>query len=348
MKIESICAQFPERVVTNEEIISMVRESSQHIFEDDLEAMLNSITYLLNYSGAEQRRWVKPGENCFDHVEIAVNKALNQAGMTKADIELVIFSSVDKRVLEPATAALIAGALGFQNIQCFDVLEACNSWSRATDIAQAFLQTNRVKTVLIITSEFGMHENKWSKNNYALKKADDIEWAFAAYTIGESATATILTRDESNPWQYRFIGNPASANICLLPLDDFPPDMSVYNQFNINGVGPRRFMSLSKELGRAAWQPLCELLKTHEEKIRDAAIVFPHNHSKKYWIDMAKELNMEIPFYFSYPQYGNLVTASIPGSMALAIEEKQLKRGDSVFVIMGAAGVSCAAYSFRY
>ncbi len=347
MKIASVAAAFPERIVTNAEIIEMIRERSQKTFDGDLQAGLDKIAAMLKTSGAEEKRWLRPDEAFFPHVEQAVEKALDDAAVRKSDIDLLIYASVDKRVLEPATASLVAGALGMNHVQCFDVSEACNGWSRATQIASLYLQAKLAKNVMIITAEFNAHENHWGEKNYTLAKADDIHWAFATYTVGESATATILTADE-NDWDHTFVGRPEHANLCFVPLDNYPKTSMQYNHFDMRGYGAGKFISHSKDLSRAGWKILSDFLLTSRQKISMTDVVFPHNHSKKYWLDMAESLQMDIPFYFSYPKYGNLVSGSIPASMALAIADNTLKRNNEVFVIMGAAGLAFSIYSFRY
>lgn len=350
MHIQGISAVFPDRVVTNDDIIEMVRDQSKKTFQGDLEEALSSISYLLNYSGAKERRWLKPNEAFFPHVEKAVNQALTEARMTKEDIDTLILASVDKRLLEPSNASFFAGALGFKQINCFDISEACNGWTRASQIADAFLKSGHAKTVMVVTSEFGSHEGEICWNGYKLSKKEDLDWAFANYTVGESATATIFTFDEKKDWHYQCISKPQHADLCLIPLHNYPEAMSKLNHLDLNAQGSRIFVSYSKPLFKAVYQECLILAKNifEHENTEDFDIVFGHSLSNKFWQDIQRDLNRDIPFYLLYSNFGNLVSGTMPCSIYLAIKENKLKRGDNVCAIMPAAGISCIAYQFTY
>lgn len=349
MKIEGISAVLPERIVTNDEIINIVKEKSEKNFKGNINNTLDSIQHLLNYCGASQRHWCKPDENYFTYFEKAVNNALEQAHMTKNDIDLLIYACIDKRVLEPSMASFSAHALGLNNVQCFDVSEACNSWTRATYIADSFLKTGYAKSVMILAGEFCMHEDGWLYKGYEIEKESDIDWAFANCTLGEAATATILTYDEDKPWNYLWSSGNQYSDLCVIPLDEYNDAMSNLNGVSVNGKGPRLFASQSKPLCHAASKIASQLLaKLYDTYGSNVQIVIPHCHAKKFWDDMAEELNKDIPFYNIFSETGNIASASIPTALSMAIEEGKIKRDDPVHVIMAAAGISCAAYTFNY
>ena len=107
-------------------------------------------------------------------------------------MDLLIYTGVARGWLEPATANLFQAELGLTNATCFDILDACASWIRSMAVADSFLQQGTYKTVMILTCEL-------SANEYAeheLKSVEELESFFSGYTIGEAATATILTADE--------------------------------------------------------------------------------------------------------------------------------------------------------
>src|SRR5690606_14008827 len=111
--------------------------------------------------------------------------ALAESGLSLGDIDLLIHASVDRRVVEPGQSFLIARALGARSLQCFDVLEACNSWVRAAHLAHGLLGTGEYEHVLIVTSEFSVHEGEWLFRNFAIESDEDLHWAFPAFTVGE-------------------------------------------------------------------------------------------------------------------------------------------------------------------
>jgi 3-oxoacyl-[acyl-carrier-protein] synthase III len=82
--------------------------------------------------------------------------------------------------------------------------------------------------------------------------------------------------------------------------------------------------------------------------VNEIRVIFPHTSSSKSWDEAAKPLGVEHLLYHVYPKYGNLVSASVPAAMALALAEGRFSRGDRIVGWVGSAGMSFAAYSFRY
>ncbi|MBI2732193.1 MAG: 3-oxoacyl-ACP reductase, partial [Aquabacterium sp.] len=145
MHIAGVAFAYPERTVSNTDMLQIVADQSREGFQGDLNAALQTIEFYLNYIGSVNRHWLAEGEQAFTYTERAINQALAQAGLEKDDIDLLIHASVDKRVIEPAMAFFVAKAMGMHKTQCFDVTEACGSWTRATQIAQAFLASGQFK-----------------------------------------------------------------------------------------------------------------------------------------------------------------------------------------------------------
>ena len=81
---------------------------------------------------------------------------------------------------------------------------------------------------------------------------------------------------------------------------------------------------------------------------QEVRAIFPHTSSKKAWDMAGRSLGVERLFYHIYPRYGNVVSASVPAGMALAIVEGKIKRGDRIVGWVGSSGMSFAAYSFVY
>jgi 3-oxoacyl-[acyl-carrier-protein] synthase III len=349
VNIQGIASSFPDRVITNDEVVARIEESSTGTHRaESLGHTLKMVSRCLEHTGIETRRWLSPGESPFAHVDAAVRRCLGQAGVRAIDVDALIFASVDRRVLEPGESFFIAKALGMRATQCFDILEACNGWSRAAHVADALIRTRQLRNVLVVTAEFTAHEGEWITSSYRLESRADLEWAFPSYTLGESASATLFTADDENPWCFEFRSRPEFADVCMVPLDDYPAAMMRMGTITKAGRGGRRFVSYGQRLHQAGIATGLELLERYRQ-MRDAVkIVIPHSYTRKGWIDAARMLDLDVPFYFVYPRYGNLITGSVPCALSLAIGEGRIERGDTVFAIVPAAGMSLASYTFRY
>lgn len=348
MQIASIAASFPEREVDNKEVLDLFRTRSESVFDGDLEGTLAQIAFYIEYSGARTRRWLSPGENFFVHTDRAIRQALDKASITKDEIDLLIYASVDRRVVEPGQAHFVAKAMGMDRAECFDVLDACNSWSRALFIADKMLKSGFYHRVMIVTNEFANHEGLWVHNGFSLKDQASMEWAFACGTLGEAATATVLTRHHDKTWAFNFMSDTRHADLCMCPVDDWNEAEGKMNEASVAGQGGRKFATFAKKMHPHFCSGLKAIAEAHPFDLAEADVVFPHSHAQRIWLDLAKELKKEIPFFFVYPTHGNLVSGSVPGAMALAESRGELRRGDRVTAWMCAAGLSFSMYTFEY
>ena len=81
MNIQGIASSFPERVVTNDEVIARIEQSSSETHAPrSLDQTLKIVSRCLELTGIKTRRWLSPGESPFAHVDIAVRRCLEQAG----------------------------------------------------------------------------------------------------------------------------------------------------------------------------------------------------------------------------------------------------------------------------
>lgn len=347
MHLDAVAKAFPSRVLDNDEIIDHIRRHSSDRFEGDLEQALALIARFLRVSGAKTRRWLGEGEKPIALIESAVQSALQSAGLTKDDVDLLIYVGVGKGFLEPGQSYMVAHALGMDRVECFDVLDACMSWTRAMYIADGFLQMKRYRRILIVNGEFSLFEGgPIYPDNYRLKNAEQIAYTFASYTIGSAATATIVSADAQNPWAFRFASRPDLAALCTLP--GFGLGLFSKDDDKIGKNGAFRFVSYGKDLHAHARPPCVALMREIIAERGEPRLIFPHASSYKEWDLFAHDLGLAERMFHVYPEYGNLVSASVPAGMALAIEEGRLQRGDRVGCWVGSAGMSYAAYSFTY
>lgn len=348
MHISGVAFAFPERTVSNSEIINIVSERSKDTFEGDLDAALQTIEFYLKYIGSENRHWLDKGEQSFTYTERAINEALAKAGLDKGDIDLLIHASVDKRVIEPAMSFFIAKGMGMDKTQCFDVTEACGSWTRATQIAQSFLASGLFKHILIVTAEYASHEGQPIAQNHQLNKMSDLEWAFASYTIGEGSTATVLSRDDAKPWAYENRTFTQWADLCMVPVNTEDGQTMNFNGISLAGKGALRFVSYGKKMQDNTINDLEEMMRENPIPVDELDLFIPHTNTLTAWHELEKRLDKKVPYMFMLPEYGNLVTNSMPAALATAEKEGRLERGHKVGALMTAAGMSYTCFNFAY
>lgn len=345
MKLRSIAAGLPSRTVSNADIIGMIDEHSRDGFEGDLPAALHTIDNYLRYSGSQQRCWLAEGERPIELLRGAAVSALAQAEMEPGEIDLLIYTGVGRGFIEPAGAYHAAAALGLANAHCFDILDACMSWTRAVQLAEALLGAKGYRAAMIVNAEFSLRSGGVVfPHLFRLPRLAALESMFPAYTLGEAATATILTAEEHEPWEFRFASRPDLAPLCNVPLGGYDGFCEPSARLAANGVG--YFTSFGSDLleyGSAEVLAVFERLEVDTDAV---TALFTHASSKRDWQMMADKVGLGSKIHHVYHRTGNIVSASVPAAIASAIGAGALTRGDRAVGWVGSAGMSFAAFSF--
>ncbi|MCU1265435.1 MAG: hypothetical protein JWM21_1753 [Acidobacteria bacterium] len=346
MKIAGIKAIIPSRTVDNQTIKSMVTDQSTDVLKNQLRSTLSRIDFYLTYSESNKRQWLADDESPFDLLERAVEGALFQASAKRSEVELIIYTGVDRGFLEPAMAYMVGAEFGMPAAHCFDIVDACMSWTRAAFIASNLLESGQYKNALIVNCECNMrYGGRLNPGCFRLNSADEVEWNFPAYTVGEAATATFFERDNSRPWEFHFLSASNFNDLCSVPLDGFDRYCKPGPRLGRNG--PNRLTSFGSDLfraGRGLGIEVFNRLSTPHDEIK---AIFPHAASKRLWWDMGMELGVAEKIRFVYPYYGNLVSASVPTAIAEAWNEGAVSEGDTLAGWVGSAGISFASFSYR-
>jgi acyl-CoA:acyl-CoA alkyltransferase len=346
MKISGIKTIIPSRTVDNQMIKSMVTDESNNKLNGQLRATLSRIDFYLAYSQANKRQWLADDESPFDLLERAIDGALSQASVKRSEVELIIYTGVDRGFLEPAMAYMVGAAFGMSGAHCFDIVDACMSWARAAFIVSNLLDAGHYKNALIVNCECNMrYGGRLNPACFRLNSADEVEWNFPAYTVGEAATATFFERDNSRPWEFHFLSAANFSDLCSLPLDAFDRYCKPGPRLGRNG--PNRLTSFGSDLFRAGQGLGIEVFNQLSMPHDEIKAIFPHAASKRLWVDMGNEIGVADKIRFIYPSYGNLVSASVPTAMAEAWDEGAVGESDTLVGWVGSAGISFAAFAFQ-
>ncbi len=347
MKIEAIKAALPTKKLTNDDILALIEQHSKPIFAGDLKATLDKINFCLRYSGLNVRNWLDKGEKPIDLVAHAFQEAITEVNCDKNDIDLVVYTGIGRGFLEPGGAYHVSASLGLQQAECFDILDACMSWTRALNIVYSLLQTGRYKRALIVNAECNMRSGgAVFPSVFQLPNAEALEWSFPAYTLGEAATATIVSFDPDREWEFHFKSRPDLTDLCNVPLDGYEGYCTPSQRIGKNGI--HKFTSFGFDLHSNGYQELINIFKCLKAPIEEVRAIFPHASSKREWDKVAEALNIKHLMWHIYPTCGNVVSASVPTGIASAITAGQIKRGERIAGWVGSAGMSFSAYSFIY
>ncbi len=126
---------IPERVVENEEFTQYVDTSDE---------------WIVKHSGIN-RRHLHDGAN-FEMALFAAERALENAGITATDLDMIICTTVTSDYYTPSLSCIIQGKLGASNALAFDVNAACAGFVYGTDIARLYLK-NGMSRIMVVSSE---------------------------------------------------------------------------------------------------------------------------------------------------------------------------------------------------
>jgi 3-oxoacyl-[acyl-carrier-protein] synthase III len=346
MRIDSIGAKVPSRRVTNADILQLLEEHSNGISPIMLRTYQRMVKGLFTMAGSEIRyaRDEKKNEKAGDFIIGAMKEALEKADLAAGDIDLLLYCGVGKGFLEPANAYFYAQTMGM-SCSCFDIVDACMSWIRALEIAYEFFKSGRYKHIMVLNGEFNIHHGY--PDNFKIKHLRQIEYTFPTYTIGEAATATIVSPSEKE-WKFAYKSVPALADLCTIPLDGYENFVEPTHRIGKNGIN--NFVSYGKELFDAANRYLIPLVKELVSDVNEPDIYFPHAASDAAYLTASKNHFLAAGKMFAkvFPSYGNIVSASIPMGMYMALDEGALKRGHKVVFCPASAGMVYGVVRFVY
>jgi 3-oxoacyl-[acyl-carrier-protein] synthase-3 len=108
--------------------------------------------WIVRRTGIRERRYAAPGERTSELATTAARRALSDAGLRPADVDLVLVATMTPDELTPNTAPLVAHALGIR-VAAYDIGAACTGWLAALSAGAAQIETGRADCVLVIGAE---------------------------------------------------------------------------------------------------------------------------------------------------------------------------------------------------
>src|SRR5207249_5797274 len=100
-----------------------------------------------------ERHWVEPGEGGAEMAAKASKEAIERAGLSPKDIDLIVYATLSPDVMFPGTGVFLQRLLGLNEIPCLDIRQQCTGFVYGLSIADAYVRLGTYKHVLVIGSE---------------------------------------------------------------------------------------------------------------------------------------------------------------------------------------------------
>lgn len=319
IQITGTGSALPGRIVTNKELEQMVETSDAWIRER---------------TGIGERH-VSVGETVVTLASEAVRNALEQAGKTAEDIDLLLVATCSPEQYLPCCACQVQAAIGAVHALAFDVNVACSGFLFALNTADAYLRTGLAETVLVIGSE-------------VLSKLVDWTDRSSCILFGDGAGAVVVERADAESGILGRALHSDGAGGGVLRCEarrlrsPFLPgtDGTAAGETSIIMDGQEVYRFATRQVPRCIEEALADAGLT----VADIDLFVLHQANARIIDAVAKRLHADREkFPTNLERVGNLSSASIPVLLDELHRQGKLHRGDRIVLAGFGAGLTIGA-----
>jgi 3-oxoacyl-[acyl-carrier-protein] synthase-3 len=305
----------------------------------ELEQLVDtSDEWIVSRTGIRERRIAEPDEASSDLAYEASKEALEDAGVSPDEIDLVIVGTATPDMLFPATACILQDRLGAKQAGAFDVSAACTSWAYAAAVAHGYVSSGQAETVLVVGAETLSKIINWKDRNTSV-------------LFGDSAGAVVMKSCEpGNGFLSFHLGSDGAGS----PFIALPAGGSRLPASYETVERQQHFLTMN---GREVFKFAVRCIpRAIEEAVRRAGLdiedvdwFIPHQANIRI-IDAAAE-RLQQPkekFFVNVERYGNTSSASVPVALYEAVHSGQIKEGDVVVMVAFGGGLTWASCAIRW
>ena len=282
------------------------------------------------------RRHIVKEETTVSMAAEAGRRALENAGVSAEELDLILVATISSNVILPCTACEVQRSLGAVNATCFDLGgAACTGFVLAYNTAEAYLASGVYKTVLIIGSESLSSITNWKDRGTCI-------------LFGDGAGAAVLKAEEGR----RYLpvthseGGKGSALTCRSRNDsneitkkDYAGDIKEEEYF-IQMDGQAVFKFAVKKVPEV----IQEVLELNMLEKEDIDLYILHQANKRIVEAVAKRIGEPIEkFPMNLQEYGNTSSASIPILLDELNQKGTLKPGQKLLIAGFGGGITWSA-----
>ena len=309
---------MPQRVMTNEDWACLVETSDE---------------WITTKTGIKERRIADEGTCTSDLAVIACQRALDEAGVSPSDVDMLILATSSPDVPLSSTAGITQHTLGCDSAAAFDINAVCAGWVHALDVGSRFVGTAGYDNVLVVGAEVYSRILNWEDRSTCVLFGDGAGAALLQ-DVGEG-------RGLLGSWMLSDGGGsgvieiPAGGVRTPIPSDGF--------------VEGDQFFQMD---GRAVWdfaieafpQAVRGVLERVGKDLSEVDLIIPHQANLR--IVEAGMENLGLPMgktFTNLEKYGNTAGASVPIALREAVDEGLVRSGDLVVTAACGGGLAWGA-----
>lgn len=313
-------AALPRRIMKNADFEGMVETSDE---------------WIVQRTGIRQRHVAADDETTASLGEAAARAALDSAGLTPADIGLIVLATSTPNNTFPATAVEIQNRLGMHHGFAFDMQAVCSGFVYAVATADLYIRGGLAKRVLVIGSETFSRILDWSDRSTCVLFGDGagavvLEAAKGAGNIADRGVLAASLRSDGVHKEKLFV-------------DGGPSTTGTVGHLRMEG----------REVFKHAVGMITDVI---EATFAEAGITaedldwfVPHQANKRIIDASAKKLGIaEEKVVVTVDLHGNTSAASVPLALSVAVADGRIKKGDLVLLEAMGGGFTWGAVLLRW
>lgn len=307
---------LPEQVLTNADIEQRIDTSDAWIF---------------SRTGIRSRHVAGDSETTSDLAEHAARRALEAAGRSADDVDLIIVATCTPEIIFPACAALLQRKLGVARGAAFDVNAVCSGFLYALSVADKFVASGQARCALVVGSEVFSRLLDWSDRRTCV-------------LFGDGAGAVVLEPDaEHGILSTHLHADGRYADI--LRADGHVSNGQLHDHAFLHMDGRAVF-----RFAVTALESVChEALNANSLRGSDIDWLVPHQANIRIILATAQKLGLPPErVVTTVERHGNTSAASVPLALDSAVRDGRIQAGDTVLLEAVGGGMTWGAAVLRW
>ena len=304
-----IGSHVPERVMSNDEIATMVETSDE---------------WIAQRTGIRERRIAAEADSSATLGAEAARRALLSAGIDAGELDLIVTATASPDYYFPATASLIGERIGAGEVAGYDLSAACTGFIYALAQAYSQIAAGMAETVLVVGTEVFSRLLDWSDRSTCI-------------LFGDGAGAVVLRRDDDRHGLRGFeLGADGSGALLLsVAAAGHAADHDEGPFVRMNGPEVYKFAT------RVVVDSSLRSLEAAGLGVEDVDVFVPHQANRRIIDHAARRLGLDEAKVFSnVDRYGNTSAGSIPLCLDEAWRQGRIRPGDIVLMVGFGGGLA--------
>lgn len=310
----------------------------------DLENILQtSDEWISKRTGVKERRIATPDENASDMGREAALRAMEIAGLSPLDVELIVLCTMTPDTACPSGANWLEASLGAENAVSFDVAAACSGFIFGLSVAEQYLKTGTFGNALVVASEVMSRTLDWTDRESCILWGDGAGAAVLKAVDDDQECSEIISShihtDGKNGQNLLLPGGGSKTT----PISHASVDQKRHTLRMIRASDSVRVAV--KCFAEAAEQAVSENGYT----LDDVKVIIPHQANLRILQQMAKRLRVSMEkVYLTVAKYGNISSSTVPIALDEAVRDGTIEKGDLVVLTAFGGGLTWGSTLIRW